>query len=54
MTVYEVLDRIDNAISDCDRTIRRSHRRKALFNLVRATARKKTLAELKTYILANH
>jgi len=32
----------------------RSRRKKTLFSLVKVTERKKTLAEIKNYILANH
>lgn len=54
MTVYDVLNRIDKDLASCEETMSRSRRRKTLFNLVKITERKKTLAEIKNYILANH
>lgn len=54
MTVYDVLNRIDTDLTSCDEIIKRSRRKKTLFNLVKATERKKTLRELKEYILTNH
>lgn len=54
MTVYDVLNRLDKDIACCDYTIKRSRRKKTIFNLVKATERKKTLVDLKNYILANH
>lgn len=54
MTVYDVLNRLDKDLAVCDDIIHRSRRRRTLFNLVKATERKKTLAEIKSYILANH
>lgn len=54
MTVYDVLDRIDRDLALCDETIRRSRRKKTLVVLVKASERRKALAELKEYILANH
>lgn len=54
MTVYDVLNLIDKDLACCDETIKRSRRKKTLFHLVKATERKRTLAEIKNYILANH
>ncbi|HMM22655.1 MAG TPA: hypothetical protein PKA10_18200 [Selenomonadales bacterium] len=54
MTVYDVLNRLDKDILNCDEVIRRSRRKKTLYTLVRATERKKTLSEIKTFILENH
>lgn len=54
VTVYDVLNRIDKDLAVCDDTIRRSRRKKTLYTMVKAAERKKTLNEIKTYILANH
>lgn len=54
MTVYDVLNKLDRDMAACDDTIRRSRRKKALYVLVKATERKRALAEVKEYILANH
>jgi len=54
VTVYDVLNRLDKDITNCDETIRRSRRKKTLYTLVRATERKKALNEIKTFILENH
>jgi hypothetical protein len=54
MTVYDVLNKLDRDLAVCNDTIRRSRRKKALYVLVKATERKRALAEIKEYILANH
>ena len=54
MTVYDVLNKIDRDLAACDEVIRRSRRQKMLQALVKATERRKTLADIKEYILANH
>ena len=54
MTVYEVLNQIDKDLAVCDGAIRRSRRKRTLFQMVKVTARKKALNEIKSYILANH
>lgn len=54
MTVYDVLNKIDKDLATCDDIIRRSRRRKTLFNLVKASERKRALSEMKRYILENH
>lgn len=54
MTVYDVLDKLDKDLADCDETIKRSRRSKTVIHLVRATERKKVLNKLKSYILTNH
>ncbi len=54
VTVYDVLNKLDRDMAACDDTIRRSRRKKALYVLVKATERKRALAEVKEYILANH
>lgn len=54
MTVYDVLNQIDKDLAVCEETIRRSRRKKTLYVLVKATERKRALADLKDYILANH
>lgn len=54
MTVYDVLNKLDRDLAVCDDTIRRSRRKKALYVLVKTTERKRALAEIKEYILANH
>jgi len=54
LTVYDVLNKLDRDLDCCNETIKRSHRRKTIFHLVKATERKKVLADIKDYILANH
>jgi hypothetical protein len=54
LTVYDVLNQIDKDIATCDDTLKRSRRKKTLVTLIKTTERKKALADLKNYILANH
>ncbi|MBP2650930.1 MAG: hypothetical protein H6Q74_1755 [Firmicutes bacterium] len=54
MTIYDVLDKLDKDLADCDEALKCSRRSKTVIHLVKVIERKKMLNKIKSYILANH
>ncbi|MBP2645068.1 MAG: hypothetical protein H6Q75_508 [Firmicutes bacterium] len=54
MTVYDVLDKLDKELADCNEVIRRSRRSKTMIHMIKSLERKKMLTRIRSYILSNH